>query len=616
MNSLFFKDLELIKKDEKQFEAYRSNVNSVIIAGPGSGKTRILSLKAITLAKNHIHKPSGLACISYSRESVRELKKRLKAYGYTPSKKDFIGTVHSFSLLHVIQPFAHLYPQYKVEYPIKILPDDIKDTLYNSVLQELKIEDRRTLPLTDINKYRSLAVRGRSMIVWDSPEQVAKAAELFEKKIAETEYIDFINIINLSAKIINEQAYVRKTLRCQFPWLLVDEYQDLGKGLHEMVLELVFNADIKLYAVGDMNQSIYGFNGGYPEFLEELSGNDHITKIELVSNYRSSQHIINASIEALRPPTPYPKYLSGNRQEELADFTFITCNEEMDPQYQIVAEKVIPKLLEKNIPLNEIGIIINSNPNIHRMAHYLQCQEIPFFIVNWSFENSEVVVWLQDCALWCIDRNGQSFDALFGVWWKKIIIPHSDFRKNWEKIRLKTTLYKVLNNSSSKADCFEWLSFVVDELKLMDSLIGSEIYPNEIQNLGRLLREAELLNLKNASIRRFANLGVPENQVTITTRHSSKGLEFEAVILLGMEEGNFPYYTHLGNPIALAEDQRLCYVCISRAKKSCILLRSKIYNIPTRTGRIWRKEFEPSQFWLSLHNMFGNDQNTFTYEKY
>ncbi|MNV83783.1 ATP-dependent DNA helicase UvrD1 [compost metagenome] len=131
-----------------------------------------------------------------------------------------------------------------------------------------------------------------------------------------------------------------------------------------------------------------------------------------------------------------------------------------------------------------------------------------------------------------------------------------------------------------------------------------------------MLREAELHNLKGVPIKRFANLGIPEDQVTITTRHSSKGLEFEAVILLGMEEGKFPYYTHLNNPIALAEDQRLCYVCISRAKKSCILLRSKIYNIPTRTGRIWRKEYEPSRFWVSLHKMFGDPQNTFTEETY
>lgn len=615
MNSLFFQDLELIKKDDKQYEAYRSMENSVIIAGPGSGKTRVLTLKAVTLAKSHIHKPCGLACISFSRESVRELKKRLKSYGYTPSSKDFIGTVHSFSLLHVIQPFAHLYPQYNVKYPIKILPDEIEENIYSSILKELKIDTWYNLPLADINKHRSLSLRGRSEVNMESSELIAKAAEIYEAKIRETEFIDFTNIINLSARIINEQEYVRETLRSQFPWLMVDEYQDLGKALHEMVLELVFNAGIKLYAVGDTNQSIYGFNGGYPDFLLELTRNDNIKTIELVSNYRSSQHIIDASIEALNPIPLYPKYIAGKRKDDVADFTFITCEEEMEPQYEAVAKKVIPNLLAKGIPLNEIGIIASSNTQTHHMAHYMQQQEIPFFIVNWSFENSAVVVWLEDCASWCSNKDAQSFEELF-KFWKNLVNNHHDFRENWENIRLKSFFYKVLTESIVKAKVYEWLTFIINNLGLKDTLIDSEIYPNEIGNLDELLNEAKLRNLKNVNITRFANLGFPEDQVTITTRHSSKGLEFEAVILLGMEEERFPHFTHMNNPIALAEDQRLCYVCISRAKKSCILLRSEIYNIPTRRGDIWRKTFEPSRFWVSLHNKFGNDQNTFTKNTY
>ena len=78
MNEEFYKDLELIKRDEKQWEAYQSMINMAVIAGSGSGKTRVLALKAVSLAKTEIYRPCGLACISYSRETVRELKKRLK----------------------------------------------------------------------------------------------------------------------------------------------------------------------------------------------------------------------------------------------------------------------------------------------------------------------------------------------------------------------------------------------------------------------------------------------------------------------------------------------------------------------------------------------------------
>ncbi len=614
MNELFYKDLKLIQNDEHQKSAFNSMENTAVIAGPGSGKTRVLTLKAISLSRSHIKSPCGLACISFSRESVRELKKRLRLYGYIPSEKDFVGTVHSFSLLHVIEPFAHLYPQYNIKYPIKILPKEISNKIYQTVLEELNIEDNRDLQLVEINKYRSLSLVGRSNVQIPSSALIVKAAKIYERQLYKTEYLDFTSIINISAQIIHEQEFVRKSLQSQFPWLLVDEYQDLGKALHEMVLELVFNAGMKLYAVGDVNQSIYGFNGGYPDFLQELTGYDDIKPIYLAANYRSSQHIIDASIEALQPTPPFPKYTAEKRKEDIADFTFITCDEEMEEQYEVVAKKVIPKLLSQNIPINEIGIISNSNPEIQMMAQHLQATNIPFFIAKWDFENSAVVVWLQECALWCTNSEMQSFDVLF-KFWLRLLNVHHDSRKNWDKIQLKTMFYYILSKSKEKENVYKWLEFVTKEIDLNRTLLESEIYPNEIENIKSVINEAKLRNLKNASIKRFAYLGTPDNEVTISTRHSSKGLEFEAVILLGMEEERFPNFRHLNNPIALAEDQRLCYVCISRAKKTCILIRSKIFSFPTRRG-IWRKTFAPSRFWITLHNKLGNDQNNFTNKTY
>lgn len=609
MNDLFFSDLSLIKKDKKQFEAFNSMGNTALIAGPGSGKTRVLSLKAVALAKNSIHKPCGLACISYSRESVRELKKRLRSYGYQISNRDFIGTVHSFSLLHIIQPFAHLYPQYKIPLPIKILPKDVGTGIYNSVLSELGIDDPRNLQFVDINKCRSLSIKGKSGVSINSTEQITRAAVLYSKKLRQTEFIDFIDIINISAKIIREQEFVRKCLQSKFPWLLIDEYQDLGKALHEMVLELVFNAEIKLYAVGDVNQSIYGFNGGYPDFLTELTGHDDIKPVYLDANYRSSQHIIDASLETLQPAPPLPRYTAEKRKEDTADFTFITCEEEMTDQYKVVCEKVIPSLIEKGIPLNEIGIITGSNPEIQHLSDFLKNKDIPFFIVNWKFENSAVVVWLQECALWCSDSARQIFNELVHFW-NRLLEAHNDPRKNWESIRVKTDLYEILESSKRCENIFKWICFVVGELNLVNTLKDSELYPNEIENIDNLKNECEFHNLKGASVARFANLGFPDNEVTVTTRHSSKGLEFEAVILLGMEEEHFPNFYAMKSDIALAEAQRLCYVCISRAKKACILIRSKVFTLNTRRGP-WRKDYAPSRYWTGLHKKFGTPSNSF-----
>jgi len=610
MNDLFFRDIDLIKRDEQQYDAYKSMVNTVLIAGPGSGKTKVLSLKAVTLAKSQINKPSGLACISYSRETVRVLKKRIRSYGYIPNNKDFIGTIHSFSLLHIIQPFAKLYPQYNIKFPIKILPDEVKVQIFQSVIKELEIENHKELTLSEINKHRSLSINGRSSVKIESNKLVAKGSSLYEKKLKQTEYIDFIDIINISAKIIHEQKYVRQSLQSQFPWLLIDEYQDLGKALHEMVLELIINTCMKLYVVGDVNQSIYGFNGGYPDFLLELTTYGDVKTVFLDSNYRSSQPIIDASLAALKPTPPFPKYTAEKRKDDLANFTFITCEKEMEEQYDVVSKKVIPNLLKNAIPYNEIGIITNTNVQIQEMAYYLKRVNIPFYIVNWSFENSAILVWLQECADWCTDKNKQSFEELF-KFWNRLINNHNDSRKEWESIRLKTFFYDTLIKSIKSKDLLEWLNLIVSRLRLCETLVNSEEYPNEIDNIGKLLDEVNFHNLKNANIQRFANLGFPENEVTITTRHSSKGLEFEAVIMLGMEEEHFPHYYHLENESILAEDQRLCYVCISRAKNVCILIRSKIFTLDTRRGP-WEKPYDPSRYWVSLYDKFGNNKNSFS----
>lgn len=616
MNSNFYHDLALIKKDDKQFEAYKSMANTVVIAGPGSGKTRVLSLKAMALSKMHIHEPSGLACISFSRESVRELESRLKSYGYIPNKRDFIGTVHGFSLVHVIQPFAHLYPQYQVKYPIKIIDSENQRKIYNTVLQEMGVEDPKELPLVAINRCRALSLEGMSGVTITSTEIIQQAASRFEELLIESDCLDFTSIINLSATLIREQEFVRNSLRSKFPWLLVDEYQDLGKPLHEMVLELTFNAGIKLYAVGDVNQSIYGFTGGYPDFLEELKNNDDIYLVELEANYRSSPHIIEASLGTLQLKSPMPNYSSKNRADEAADFVFVTCKEDMDDQYQTVSQKIIPKLTEKGVSLNEIGIIVGSNKNAAEMAQSLQANQIPFFIAKWDFENSDVMIWLQKCAGWCIKREQISFEELFHFW-RKLLYMHEDDRRFLPDIELKVKLHKVLTESVAKATVFDWCTFLIDQLDIKSTLADSELYPDEIDNLDILLDEARLRNLKDAKLNRLANLREPNNEVTISTRHSCKGLEFEVVIMLGMEDGKFPFYLHKNDEIALAEDSRLCYVCVSRAKKTCILLYSSIHNVYShKYKKHYRIDQSPSPFWSILHGKFGTDDNTFTQDSF
>ncbi|MFY0631924.1 MAG: ATP-dependent helicase [Flavobacteriaceae bacterium] len=613
MNKKFFQDLSLINNDPNQKKAFDSKGNTVVIAGPGSGKTRVLTLKAVKLCKSDINPPSGLACISYSRETVRELKKRLSEYNYHNRNSDFIGTMHGFSIINILEPFAHLYPQYKIPIPLKIASKEIEKQIFTSVLSELNITDN-SLKLINLNRQRSLSISGNSEVQLELFDLESQAEVIYNRKLNEVGCIDFINIINIATQMITEQEYVKKTLEAKFSWLLIDEYQDLGKPLHEMVLELQNQTSIKIFAVGDMNQSIYGFSGAYPDFLNELNNISNFESIILTSNYRSNQGIINGSLDSLQLPPPRLNYLAKQRLGESADFTFITCESDMDEQYQVVANKIIPKLISKGVTLNEIGIITGAGKEVIGMAQVLKGNNIPFYIAKWSFANSDIVQWLQDCAEWCVNSKKQSFDLIF-KFWKKLLIIHNDSRLLSERIIMRSELYEILNISKSITVLSEWLLYIQEKLFLNELLKESDRYPDEIKNIELLFKEATLYNLKDAKLTKFATLGKPDNEITITTRHSAKGLEFEAVILLGLEEGRFPFYNIIEGSKEMEEAHRLCYVCISRAKRECIMLRSKQHTFPTKYG-YWTKDFSASRFWNILTNNFGNDSNIIEAKKY
>ncbi|PKD17679.1 hypothetical protein APR41_05575 [Salegentibacter salinarum] len=616
MNDKFYIDLKLIQSDKSQWNAYNSKGDTVVIAGPGSGKTRILTLKAIKLLKSNIHYPSGLACISYSRETVRELKKRLKEYGYRPNGNDFIGTMHGFCLINILQPFTHLFPQYNVPLPLKIASDELSNSIFRGVLSSMGIKtDEITTKQfigykMNINRQRSLSAIGLSQVNVQIDAFEAAAAKEYEKRLENAGHVDFVGMINSATLMIREQDFIKTSLEAKFPWMLIDEYQDLGKALHEMVLELQAVTSIKIFAVGDMNQSIYGFNGAYPDFLEELDGIDDFESIPLTSNYRSNQDIIEGSLDMLTVAPPRPEYSAKKRIDEEAEFTFIVCESEMRPQYEVVAQKVIPKLKEKGISYNEIGILVASSNDVVKMATKLNENNIPFYIVKWDFVNSDIVFWLQECAQWCLDNKIQSFDELFSFWQLQLHV-HESERAMWEVIRQRVFFHKVLMESKAKTIVFEWLQFILSELDLKDLLSNSDRYPEENDNLNALLDEAQNKNLKDAPLRRFAFLGEPEDEITITTRHSAKGLEFEAVIMLGMEEERFPYtYMIEEGSRQMQEAHRLCYVSVSRAKRECILIRSKKHTLQTRRGP-WLKKYQPSRFWDTLYDRFGSDKNIY-----
>ncbi|MEQ8478121.1 ATP-dependent helicase [Fulvivirga sp.] len=614
MNESFYADLESIKADEHQYNAYSSKGNSVIIAGPGSGKTRVLTLKAIQLIQSSNSRNTGLACISYSRETVRELKNRLHNYGYRSRPIDYIGTVHGFCLAEIIIPFQSLYPEFKVPQPFKIASGEVVNSIYRGILKDLD-KTEYDISKLGIDRERLISIVGESEVVTDTNPLYSSAAKLFEDRLMESGVIDFTQITKTALQLIQQKDYVRKSLESKFPYLLIDEYQDLGKALHEMVLSLHGNTDIIIYAVGDMDQSIYGFQGAYPDFLLELYDRDDFESHRLIHNYRSNEHIINASLTALDPPPPVPEYKAQTRTGESADFSFISCYAEMIEQYNCVANKVVPKLLKQDIIHKEIAIITGSNDQAFTMAMILNNQGLPAYVAKWNFDTrSDIIQWLMECAAWCNDPQSKSFKSIFSFW-EYLIQSHSNSRIYKTRNQIIIEFQEILETARLKQQLLPWLKWIIGNLDMGELLRDSERYPDDRENLIMLFEEAKTGKLQNAPYIKLTRLSQPDNEITVITRHSVKGLEFEAVIMLGMEQGNFPWYSHKPGSKEYDEDKRICYVCVSRAKKACIMLYSKVITKSTKFGSR-TDSYQPSVFYKQLYSKFGNESNTYTSESY
>ncbi len=602
--SYYSDKLQQILSDPFQKAAYDTEDSTVVIAGPGSGKTTILTLKIMKLLNGYIKEPQGLACITFSREAAREFEDRLKLLGYVKRKNVFLGTVHSFCMSEILGKFASLY-DYGLPRELKIIPRKIEDQIYGQVLKDLGL---RKFSMIDMNKERSSNIGGNSKVLVVSNPTARKIADEYEKRMFEAGYIDYESIIIYSTRLIQEHDYVRKCLSSRFPWLVIDEYQDLGRPLHEMVLSLFSGTDIKIFAVGDPDQSIYGFSGAKPDYLMELYAREDMIPVELKNNYRSNQDIIDGSEMVLNIPR---HYCAKTREGEPAVYKFITCQNGYGDQFQYFVKQIIPECRKKGIPLEEVAVLVGTQNNCRDLAAECLINDIPYYIPKHTFDRSDFVQWMEKCALWINNKQKTSFDEIFEYWYNlQIIHKERKFMSENEIIDLKKELMDVLQSSREVKDNLkDWILFFIKTLNVPDLLRNSEQLPDELSNLNNLYKEVSDKRYKEYDTNKFSKLGKPENQITITTRHSSKGLEFEVVVMMGMDEDHFPGWRIKKEPDAIKEENRICFVCVSRAKRVCILMHSNYYVEKDYNGEMQRKPYQPSRYINQLKAKYEKDRS-------
>lgn len=388
-----------LRSNKGQWQAYESKGNCVILAGPGSGKTKTLTLKMARILSEDIKHPRGIACITYSNQCAKELKHRLNMLSIQESSKIFIGTVHSFCLTQVVIPYARLAGINIPKEETKVATQKEQNLLFEKAVKQVIGNQGPYLSKLSFDRYRRTYI-DRNHEDWLKDKELAESIERYEKLLFEKGLIDFDGMVLTGLRLIEQNEWVRRALHARFPVLVIDEYQDLGIPLHRIVLSLCFDAGIRILAVGDPDQSIYGFIGAKPSVLLDLASMEAVECVNLKMNYRCGRKIVDASKITLAEDRDFETCNSNE-----GTINFYRLKNGIKGQANFIFTKLIPDIFSRDPSRKpgDIGILYLDKYDGNTIAKFAKMKKFQFVRTDQGnpYQKTLVTTWLEDCAKWC-----------------------------------------------------------------------------------------------------------------------------------------------------------------------------------------------------------------------
>ena len=610
---------EKIKElNSKQHEAVLATEGaSLVIAGAGSGKTKVLTYKIAYLLKECDVKPWNILAITFTNKAANEMKERIEALVGDASNDLWTGTFHSICTRILRQHIDRL----GFEKTFSIFDTTDQKHIIKECMKELKVDDKN---FTDKSfQYEISNAKNEMLEAMEYMKKygedhrkgtIAKVYMLYQRKLKENNAIDFDDIINFAIKILIENPDVLEYYANKFQYVLVDEYQDTNKAQYTLI-SILSSKYGNITVVGDNDQGIYAFRGADIQNILNFERDFPGTKIiKLEQNYRCTGNILNVANEVIRNnPKKYEKTLwTSNGEGEHVNF--YRANTEYDEAYFIV-RKIKELKAEGKYSHAESAVLYRMNTQSRAIEDILRRENVPYKIVGGHKfydrkEIKDIVAYLrlvqnktQNVSLQRIINEPKrgvgktSLDDILAyannnaISMYDVIKSAADYGMNrvFNNTREFVELIDKFNNLADELTVSELITKLLKESGYVDALKAEKTKEadNRIANLDEFLNvaiEFEKENVDNSlqnfleSITLSSDLdGLDENEdsVTLMTLHSAKGLEFPNVFLVGMEEGVFPGYRSIGEEKELEEERRLCYVGITRAKENLYLTCAK-----------------------------------------
>ena len=604
--------------NDKQYEAViNTDGPCLVIAGAGSGKTKVLTHKIAYLIQEKNIAPWNILAITFTNKAANEMKERVAKLVGEQAKDLWMGTFHSICV-RILR--SHID---KIGFDTSFVIFDTSDqrTLIKKCIKQLQLDDKT---FTERSVQSEISNAKNEMLEPDQymarakgdfrKEKIALVYEIYQNALKENNAIDFDDIINFTIKIFNNSPEILEYYSNKFRYILVDEYQDTNKAQFTLVKLLAQNNG-NITVVGYNDQGIYSFRGADISNIlnfEKVFKGAKIIKLE--QNYRCTGNILQVANSVIKNnETKYEKKLWT--ENEKGDFPKVYSADDEYDEGRYIVEQIEHLRRQENYQYSDFAVLYRMNTQSRAIEDILRREGVPYKVVGGLkfFERKEIkdiISYLRliqnpndNLSLARIinePKRGIGKTSLDKI--EDIAIDNQTSMYEVIKDADKSGLNRVFMNSREFVNAIEELRSKKDDIKISELVkmtwtktgykktledektIEAE---NRIENLEEFLTvaiEFETEEVEN-SLENFLegmtlssdidNLDEEESAVTLMTLHSAKGLEFPVVFLVGMEEGIFPGHRAIGEPIALEEERRLCYVGITRAKKDLYLTCSK-----------------------------------------
>jgi DNA helicase-2/ATP-dependent DNA helicase PcrA len=627
----------LFQLNPEQIKAVKATEGAfLVLAGAGSGKTRVVTMRIVHLINEGIS-PSKILGVTFTNKAAEEMRSRVNQL---TQSQVMISTFHSLGAKILRESIGAIgYSPHFTIYD----EEDVEKLLHNCLI-ELEISTKKS----DVKPFRQMISQAKNAL--KAPEQITsfdldskiednfvKVYTLYQNKLKEYQAVDFDDLLYLPVKIWQEHPHVLERYRERWSFVLIDEYQDTNAAQYLMAKLLVEKSG-NIFVVGDPDQSIYSWRGAHIgnilNFERDYPGS---TVIRLEQNYRSHSNILNLANELISYNTDrYEKELWSDLGEGEKVKLFV--GEDDREEADFVATQVTYHKIEHDVPLRNMVIFYRTNAQsrvfedslLHRSIPYVIIGGISFYqrreikdilaFLRMAHSGSDYMAFLRtinlpkrgfgDAAVEKI-RHGANLERLTLLAYCDALVKNQPLEnvckltaKQKESLKEYVDIIHDLHRMSKQESIKNLVKAAIEQTNYMDFLLeDKETYLDRRENLDQLITKAiewetsaqlptleaflEELCLKS----NMDEVDQNQDRLNLMTIHNGKGLEFEVTFLVGLEEDLFPHINSEKDPKAIEEERRLCYVGVTRAKKYLYISYCRLRYL---WGNLRRQE--PSRF--------------------